>query len=104
MNSVCLVGNLGQEPEMRYTPNGKAVTNFSIAINFREETEWVNIEAWGKTAELCNQYLHKGSQVAVQGRLKTDKWESDGQTKYKTKVVAEKVQFIGKKGVPDGDD
>ena len=105
VNKVILVGNVGKEPEMRYTPNGVAVADFSIACNSKfgekETTEWVTITAWKKTAELCNQYLKKGRQVYVEGRLQTDSWEDKGVTKYRTKVVANTVLFLGGKAEPE---
>ena len=80
MNKIIVIGNLGRDPEMRYTPNGQSVTSFSVASNRkyttatgerREETEWFNVSAWGKLGETCNQYLTKGSQVYVEGRLRS---------------------------------
>lgn len=105
MNKVILVGRLGQNPEVRYTPSGQAVANFSIATNEswtdkqgqkQERTEWHRIVVWGKLAELCNQYLAKGRQIYVEGRLQTRQWQDkDGQTKYTTEVQAQTVQFLG---------
>jgi len=97
-NKVILIGNLGGDPEMRFTPSGKPVVNFSLAVNDGKDTEWVRVTAWNKTAELCNQYLEKGKSVCVEGRLQTHKWEDqDGQTKYRTEVIANRVVFLGKK-------
>ena len=100
MNTVILIGRLGQDPEVRYTPSGKAVASFSLATKeYNNETEWHRIEAWEKTAELCGEYLQKGREVAITGRLKTDSWEDqEGNKRYKTKVVAYQVEFLGKKG------
>lgn len=106
MNKVQLIGYLGKNPEMSYTPNGKAVVKVSIATSERwtgtngekqERTEWTTLEAWGKLAETMNQYLHKGSHVYVEGSLKTDKYEKDGVTKYFTKVVVSNFEFLDKK-------
>lgn len=105
VNKVILVGRLGQNPEVRYTPSGAAVANFSVATNEswtdksgqkQERTEWHRVVVWGKLAELCNQYLAKGRQVYVEGRLQTRQWQDkDGQTKYTTEVQAQTVQFLG---------
>jgi single-strand DNA-binding protein len=106
LNRVQLIGRLGKDPESRFTPTGKKVTHFSLAISNRwktndgemkEYTEWVNIEAWGRLGEICQQYLHKGSLVYLEGRLKTDKYEDKGETKYYTKVVALLMQMLDKK-------
>lgn len=105
VNKVILVGRLGQNPEVRYTPSGAAVANFSIATSEswvdkggqkQERTEWHRIVVWGKLAELCNQYLSKGRQVYIEGRLQTREWQDkSGQTKYTTEVQAQTVQFLG---------
>ena len=100
LNRVEIIGNVGREPEMRFTPEGKEVVTFSVAVNSKfgekETTEWFNIVAWQKLAETCNQYLGKGQQVFIEGRLQTRTWEGeDGQKKYKTEVVANKVLFLG---------
>jgi single-strand DNA-binding protein len=105
VNKVILVGRLGQNPEVRYTPSGAAVANFSVATNEswtdksgqkQERTEWHRIVVWGKLAELCSQYLSKGRQAYVEGRLQTRQWQDkDGQTKYTTEVQAQTVQFLG---------
>jgi len=102
LNRVEIIGNTGSEPEMRFTPSGKPVTSFSVAVNSKygetETTEWFNVVAWNKLAETCNQYLTKGRQVYVDGRLQTRKWEGqDGQMHYKTEVIANKVLFLGKR-------
>jgi single-strand DNA-binding protein len=107
LNRVQLIGRLGKDPESRFTPTGKKVAQFSIAISNRwksaegemkEYTEWVNVEAWGRLGEVCQQYLHKGSLIYVEGRLKTDKYEDKGgETKYFTKVVALQMQMLDKK-------
>lgn len=105
VNKVILIGRLGQNPEVRYTPSGAAVANFSVATNEnwtdksgqkQEKTEWHKVVVWGKLAELCNQYLAKGRQVYLEGRLQTRQWQDkDGQTKYTTEVQAQTVQFLG---------
>jgi single-strand DNA-binding protein len=107
LNRVQLIGRLGKDPESRFTPTGKKVTHFSVAISNRwrskegeprEFTEWVNIEAWGRLGEVSQEYLKKGSLIYLEGRLKTEKYEAkEGETKYFTKVVALAVQFLDKK-------
>jgi len=106
LNRVQLIGRLGKDPETKFTPNGKKVTHFSLAVSNRwkdksgetkESTEWVNIEAWGRLGEVCQEYLKKGSLIFLEGRLKTDKYEDKGETKYFTKVVALTLQFLDKK-------
>ncbi len=105
LNRVQLIGRLGKDPEGKFTPTGKKVTHFSLAISQRwktggemkEYTEWVNIEAWGRLGEVCQEYLKKGSLVYLEGRLKTEKYEDKGETKYFTKVVALLLQFLDKK-------
>ena len=105
LNRVQLIGNLGKDPESKFTPTGKKVAHFSLAVSQRwktggetkEYTEWVNIEAWGRLGEVCQEYLKKGSLVYLEGRLKTEKYEDKGETKYFTKVVALSLQFLDKK-------
>lgn len=107
MNLVIIMGNLGKDPELRYTASGTAVANFSVAINSnytdasgekKEQTTWVNVVAWKKTAEACSEYLKKGSKVLVQGRLQVRSWEKDGTKHWATEVVGEHVKFLdGKK-------
>jgi len=110
LNRVQLIGHLGKEPESRFTPNGKQVTHFSLAVTqrrksgseTREYTEWVNVEAWGRLGEVAQQYLKKGSLVYVEGRLKTDKYEDKaGETRYFSKVVAQLMQFLDKKSADE---
>lgn len=106
LSKVILVGNLGSDPEMRYTPSGKAVTSFRMATSRRyttpagenrEETDWFRVSVWGKQAEHCNQYLSKGRQVYVEGRLHARNWEGqDGQTRTSLEVTADRVLFLGK--------
>ncbi len=116
LNKVMIIGNLGADPEMRYTADGSAVTNFNVAVNRnfttsdgerRDETEWFSVVAWRKLAEQCSQYLQKGRRVYVEGRLQTRSWEGqDGQKHYKTEVIAETVQFLDSRpgGAPRSDD
>ncbi len=107
LNRIQLIGRLGKDPESRTTPTGKKVSHFSLAVSqrwksaegeARENTEWVNVETWGRLGEVCQQYLHKGSLVYIEGRLKTDKYEDKGgETKYFTKVVALSMQMLDRK-------
>lgn len=104
LNKVMIIGNVGSDPEMRFTPKGDPVTSLRIATNRvyttadgerKEETEWFTVVAWSKLAEQCNQFLTKGQRVYVEGRLSTRSWESqDGQRHYRTEVVAERVLFL----------
>lgn len=105
LNKVMIIGNLGRDPEMRYTPSGRPVTTFSLATSrswknssgeSRSETEWFNIVAWGGLAEICNKYLKKGQQVYIEGRLQTRKWEDDdGLKRSTTEVVAKEMVMLG---------
>jgi single-strand DNA-binding protein len=110
LNKVLLIGNLTRAPELRYTPSGTAVADLRLAVNRnystqsgerREETCFLTVVVWGKQAESCGEYLDKGSQIFVEGRLQTRDWESkDGQKRSATEVVAERVQFMSRtKGV-----
>jgi single-strand DNA-binding protein len=104
LNKVMIIGNLGSEPEMRFTPNGNPVTSFRVATNRvyttptgerKEETEWFTVVAWGKLAEQCNQFLTKGRLVYAEGRLRTRTWESqDGQKHSRPEVIANRVVFL----------
>jgi single-strand DNA-binding protein len=104
VNKVILIGNVGADPELRYTPSGTAVTNYNMATNEswtdssgerQERTEWHRIVVWGRLAEICNQYLRKGSKVYIEGRLQTRNWEGqDGQKRYTTEVVARDMQIL----------
>ncbi|ERP39175.1 single-stranded DNA-binding protein [Chitinivibrio alkaliphilus] len=103
VNKVILIGNLGVDPELRRTPNGAAVTNFTMATTrrfktqdgqMREDTEWHNIVAWNKAAEIMSQYLRKGSKVYIEGSLQTRSWESDGIRKYRTEIVVREFNFL----------
>ncbi|MBS1958516.1 MAG: single-stranded DNA-binding protein [Bdellovibrionales bacterium] len=105
INKVILIGNLGQNPEVRYSPSGQAVCNLSIATNEawtdkngqkQEKTEWHRAVVFSKLAELCGQYLQKGRQIYLEGKLQTRQWQDkDGQTRYTTEVVAQTIQFLG---------
>ena len=102
LNRIEIIGNVGKEAEMRFTPSGKTVTSFSVAVNSKfgesESIEWFSVIAWNKLAETCNQYLTKGQQVFVEGRLQTRSWEGDDGVKhYKTEIVANKVLFLGQR-------
>ena len=107
LNKVMLIGNIGNDPEMRYTPSGNAVTSFNVATNYRytgpngepkEETEWFKVIAWRKLAEQCNQFLAKGRQVYVEGRLRTRNWEGqDGQKHTSVEVMASRVLFLDRR-------
>jgi single-strand DNA-binding protein len=105
LNKVMIIGHLGRDPEMRYTPSGRPVTTFTIAVSRswntadgerRTETEWFNIVAWGNLAEICKQYLYKGQQVYIDGRLQTRRWEDkEGQKHTSVEVVANEMMMLG---------
>lgn len=105
LNQCQFIGRLGKDPEMRFMPSGGAVASFSIACSESwkdktsgekvERTEWVNVSAFGKLAEIIEQYLKKGNQVYISGKMKTDKYEKDGVTKYSTKIIANNMQMLG---------
>src|SRR5438105_1963433 len=107
LNRVQLIGRLGGDPQMRYTSTGTAVATFSLATNrqwqgkdgnLQEETDWHSIVTWEKLAQMCSEYLTKGRLVYVEGRLQTRSWEAEGQTRYKTEIVASDVLFLDPKG------
>jgi single-strand DNA-binding protein len=107
INKVILVGNLGADPEMRYTANGTAVAKFRIATterftdrdgNRQERTEWHRVVAWRKLAEVCGQYLAKGKQVYIEGKIRNDTWEKDGVKQYSYQIVADTIQMLGSPG------
>jgi len=109
VNKVIIVGNLGRDPEVRTTPSGQPVANFSVATtrkwndrdgNRQEKTEWHDIVCWGKQAEIAGQYLHKGKQVYVEGRLETRSWEdkTHGDKRYRTEIICDNFQMLGRKG------
>jgi single-strand DNA-binding protein len=105
LNKVMIIGHLGRDPEMRYTPSGRPVTTFSVATSRswntsdgekRTETEWFNIVAWGSLAEICNQYLLKGQQVFIEGRLQSRNWEdSEGKRHTSVEIVASEMIMLG---------
>lgn len=105
LNKMQLIGNVGKDPESKYTQSGKLTVSFSVAVSStwkdssgekKSDTEWINVEAWGKLAEIIQQYVKKGSSIYIEGRLKTDKYEDKGgETKYFTKVVASSIQLLG---------
>lgn len=106
-NRVVLVGNLTRDPELRYTPSNTAVTEIGLAVNDRrknaagewvEETTFVDVTLWARTAEIASEYLTKGSSVLIEGRLKLDTWETDGQKRSKLRVVGERMQMLGGRG------
>ena len=111
MNKMLVIGNLGRDPEMRYTPSGQAVTSFTIATNYKyttadgeskEETEWFRVSVFGRQAESCNQYLAKGRKVFVEGRLRSRTYETrDGETRFSNEITASDVRFIDGSGPRD---
>jgi single-strand DNA-binding protein len=112
VNKVILVGNLGKDPELRYTPSGAAVVTFSLATTERykdrngeqqEKTEWHNIVAWRQLAEICGKYLHKGKQIYLEGRIQTRSYDDrDGNKRYITEIVADQMQMLGRAGDEGG--
>ncbi len=105
LNKVTIIGHLGRDPEMRYTPSGRPVTTFSVATNRswttsdgerKTDTEWFNVVAWNKLAEICNQYLVKGQQVYIEGRLQSRRWEDSNGTKHTSvEIVANEMIMLG---------
>jgi single-strand DNA-binding protein len=112
LNRIELIGRLGADPKIRKTPKGNKVCTFSIAVDHRwkyggeakKNTDWFNLEAWGKLGEICSEYLKKGRLVYVEGRVRTDKYETAGETRYFTKVIAANVQLLDKKIVEAEDE
>jgi single-strand DNA-binding protein len=114
VNKVILIGNLGKDPELRYLPSGQAVTKFSLATGSRwkdkdgqwqDRTDWHNIVAFGKTAEICNEYLKKGRQVYVEGRIQTRSYDDrDGNKKWITEIIAQSMHMLGRKGEGEGEE
>jgi single-strand DNA-binding protein len=112
LNKVMLIGNLGKDPEVRYTTSGTAVASFSLATSekfknktgeWEERTEWHTITLWGRLAEIAGEYLAKGKTVYIEGRLQTRKWQDrDGRDRYTTEVVADKMQMLGGRGESGG--
>lgn len=109
-NRVILVGNLTRDPELRYIPSGTAVSDITVAVNDRvkrndqwvEEVTFVDVTLWSRTAEIANEYLSKGSPVLIEGRLKLDRWEKDGQKHSKLRVVCDRMQMLGSRGDTGG--
>ena len=109
LNKVMIIGNVGTDPEMRFTPNGNPVTSFRVATNWvyttpegerKQETEWFTIVAWNRLAENCNQFLTKGQRVYAEGRLRTRAWEGqDGQRRSRSEVIANRVLFLDKQAL-----
>ena len=112
INKVILVGNLGQDPEIKYTAGGAAVTTLSLATSEswkdkdtgtdQEKTEWHRVVLWRRLAEIAGEYLKKGSKVYIEGQLQTRKWEQDGQTRYTTEVIGRDMQFLDSRGNSSG--
>ncbi|MDH3404596.1 MAG: single-stranded DNA-binding protein [Acidobacteriota bacterium] len=109
VNKAIIIGNLGRDPEVRTTPSGQPVANFSVATtrkwkdrdgNLQEKTEWHDIVCWGRQAEIAGQYLTKGKQVYIEGRLETRSWEdkTHGDKRYRTEIICENFQMLGRKG------
>src|SRR5262245_47801728 len=110
-NRVILVGNLTRDPELRYIPSGTAVTDIGLAVNDRrknaqgewiDETTFVDVTLWGRTAEVASEYLNKGAPVLIEGRLKLDSWEKEGKKQYKLRVVGERMQMLSGRGQGGG--
>lgn len=112
LNKVMLIGRLGQDPEVKYTANGTAVCNFSLATSEtykdksgerQDKTEWHKLVAFGRTAEICGEYLSKGKQIYIEGKIQTRNWEgSDGKKNYMTEVLVNQMQMLGSKGDSTG--
>ena len=113
LNKAMIIGNLGRDPEMRYTPNGQAVTQFTVAVNrnyksqdgeWQEETEWFRVVAWGQTGERAAENLRKGAKVYVEGRIQTRQWEDQtGAKRYTTELIADRVTSLERRPREDGD-
>ena len=106
LNRVQLIGYLGRDPEQRFTPSGKRVTSFSLAVTrhwhsgegeAKEATDWFNVEAWGRLGEICAEYLTKGRLAYIEGRLQTDRYEQAGEVRYFTKVIASQMQMLDRR-------
>ncbi len=110
LNKVFLIGNLTRDPELRYTGSGKAVCNFDLAVNrsyrdsstneTKRDTLFIRISVWNKMAEICAEYLKKGSKALIEGSLRMDRWESEGKTRTRIDVQAQRVQFLSGRGAP----
>ncbi|MCH7666490.1 MAG: single-stranded DNA-binding protein [Acidobacteria bacterium] len=114
LNKVMLIGNLGRDPEVRSTPSGQNVASFSLATNRKwkdrdgnrqEQTEWHNIVCWGRQAEIAGQYLTKGKQIYIEGRIQTRSWDdkASGEKKYRTEIICDNFQMLGSRGGGGGD-
>ena len=112
LNKAMLIGRLGSDPELKYTPSGVAVCTFRIATNEvwtdkdgnrQEKTEWHNIKIWRRQAEIAAEFLEKGKQVYIEGRIETRNWEQDGQKRYMTEIVADKFRMLDKKPSSEGE-
>ena len=106
LNRIQLMGNLGKDPETRFIPTGQKVCSFSLAVNRRwksrdgetkEATDWFNVEAWGRLGEICQEYLHKGSSIYIDGRVQTDRYDHEGEVRYFTKVIVREMQMLDRK-------
>ena len=106
LNKVQLIGYLGKDPETRFTPSGKKVCSFTMAVSRRwksgqgeekEATDWFNIEVWGRLGEICQEYLHKGSLAYIEGRLQTNRYEHEGETRFFTRVITQRMQMLDRK-------
>ena len=106
LNRVQLIGRLGRDPDTRFIPPGRKVCTFSLAVDrrwkskegeTRESTDWFNVEAWGRLGEICQEYLNKGRLVFIEGRLQTDRYEQEGETRYFTKVIARHIQMLDRR-------
>ena len=106
LNRVQLIGNLGKDPQSRSFANDRNVCSFNVAVNRRwkssegelkEATDWFNVDAWGRLGEICQEYLSKGSLIYLEGRLQTDRYEQDGETRYSTKVIANSMQMLDRR-------
>jgi len=114
LNKIMVIGNLGTDPDMKYTPNGNAITTFRLAVSRsytdssgerQQDTEWFSVTAWNKLAESTNQYLSKGQKVYVEGRIKSNTWTAaDGTTRFNNEIVASQVLFLDRSGDKSEDD
>jgi len=111
VNKAIMIGRLGKDPELRYTPSGTACATFSVATseswkdddgNEKVKTDWHHVVAWRKLGEICQQYLKKGSQVFIEGKIRTRSWEKDGNKQYITEIIADHIQFLGSKTETEG--
>ena len=113
LNKLMVIGNVGTDPEMKYTPNGNAVTSFRLAVSRsyksgdgerQQDTEWFTVVCWNKLAESCNEYLAKGKRVYVEGRLKSQTWAAEhGEMRFKNEIIANSVIFLDRKAEGEGD-